>query len=336
MLHQNTINIIEKTQWQKIATREVSLFEVYTAAVAYTRFPFSHKMDSLVVVRNGMATRYGIPEQIKQLEDDIKTTQMSPIMEKCVRYDEKFNQFLDKNPFDNLTKFIEQYEFSLEGELLGYYVGAFSTDKTAIELSNKLRGIHNAQHRVAVHYLPQLFKLIADKYFPKDSSLVKFISPEEIVKEKMAIEELESRSRLYVMLTIQDKIELLYGKEVEDLINKVITEEEVVKVSSVQGSTAYLGKVSGIVKIVNAVADMAKVENGDILVSIMTRTNLISAMEKASAFVTDEGGVTCHAAIIARELKKPCIVGTKIATKIFKDGDLVEVDADSGVVKKIS
>ena len=56
-------------------------------------------------------------------------------------------------------------------------------------------------------------------------------------------------------------------------------------------------------------------------------------MEKASAFVTDEGGMLCHAAIIAREMNKPCIVGTKSATKILKDGDLVEVDANAGIVK---
>jgi pyruvate,water dikinase len=58
-------------------------------------------------------------------------------------------------------------------------------------------------------------------------------------------------------------------------------------------------------------------------------------MKKAIAFITDEGGITCHAAIIARELKKPCIIGTKIATKVLKDGDLVEVDANKGVVKII-
>ena len=60
---------------------------------------------------------------------------------------------------------------------------------------------------------------------------------------------------------------------------------------------------------------------------------ILSAMQKASAFITDEGGVTCHAAIVARELKKPCIIGTKIATKVLKDGDLVEVDTEKGVVK---
>jgi len=59
-------------------------------------------------------------------------------------------------------------------------------------------------------------------------------------------------------------------------------------------------------------------------------------MQIAKAIVTDEGGLSCHAAIVARELGVPCIVGTKIATKVFKDGDLVEVDADKGIVRKIS
>jgi len=58
-------------------------------------------------------------------------------------------------------------------------------------------------------------------------------------------------------------------------------------------------------------------------------------MKKAVAFVTDEGGITCHAAIISREMKKPCIIGTKIATRALKDGDLVEVDANKGVVRKV-
>jgi len=58
-------------------------------------------------------------------------------------------------------------------------------------------------------------------------------------------------------------------------------------------------------------------------------------MKKAKAIITDEGGVTCHAAITARELKIPCIIGTKIATKVLKDGDRVEVDAEKGLVRKV-
>ena len=66
-------------------------------------------------------------------------------------------------------------------------------------------------------------------------------------------------------------------------------------------------------------SDNIKFVKGEILVSIITTPNLTPSMEKAAAIITDEGGITCHAAIFAREMKKPCIIGTKIATKVFKE-----------------
>jgi len=104
---------------------------------------------------------------------------------------------------------------------------------------------------------------------------------------------------------------------------------------TIKGVVAFAGKAQGTVKIVKRVEDLQKVKEGDILVAPMTFPSFIVAMKYAAAFVTDEGGITCHAAIIAREMKKPCITGTKIATKVLKDGDLVEVDAREGVIRKI-
>ena len=80
---------------------------------------------------------------------------------------------------------------------------------------------------------------------------------------------------------------------------------------------------------------MPDLEEGDILIANSTTPNYIPIMAKASAFLTDEGGITSHAAIVSRELGIPCIIGTKVATKVFKDGDLVEVDANEGVVRKV-
>lgn len=99
------------------------------------------------------------------------------------------------------------------------------------------------------------------------------------------------------------------------------------------GECAWPGKVKGIVKIINQASEMNKIKVGEILVSNITDPSLLPAMKKASAFVTNSGGLTCHAAITARELKTPCVVGTKVATKVLKDGDLVEVDANKGIVR---
>lgn len=102
-----------------------------------------------------------------------------------------------------------------------------------------------------------------------------------------------------------------------------------------KGRVACLGKAIGRVKIVFSKDEIYRVREGNILVTKMTRPDYVLAMRRAGAIVTDEGGITCHAAIISRELNVPCIVGTGCATRIFKDGDLVQVDAIKGVIEKI-
>ncbi|MBI5466229.1 MAG: hypothetical protein HY974_02995 [Candidatus Kerfeldbacteria bacterium] len=103
-------------------------------------------------------------------------------------------------------------------------------------------------------------------------------------------------------------------------------------VLTIEGMVANSGRVMGVVKICRFLKDIAAIKQGDIMVASMTRPEYLSAMKKAAAIVTDEGGVTCHAAIISRELAIPCIIGTKIATKALKNGDYVEVNANHGVV----
>jgi phosphoenolpyruvate synthase/pyruvate phosphate dikinase len=101
------------------------------------------------------------------------------------------------------------------------------------------------------------------------------------------------------------------------------------------GQVANPGTAIGRAVICRGIDSLVKVKNGDVIVASMTRPEFIPALKKASAIVTDEGSITSHAAIISRELKIPCIIGTKIATKIIHDGDLVEVRANHGIVKII-
>jgi phosphohistidine swiveling domain-containing protein len=109
--------------------------------------------------------------------------------------------------------------------------------------------------------------------------------------------------------------------------------------NEVIGTAACKGYVRGIAKIIplsiNPSEYLSKMEKGDILVSDTTGPELMTAIEKAAAIVTDEGGLTSHAAVISREFGIPCVVGTSYATEVFKDGDLIEVNANNGVVRKI-
>jgi phosphohistidine swiveling domain-containing protein len=126
-------------------------------------------------------------------------------------------------------------------------------------------------------------------------------------------------------------------KDNEDVlvVRESIVSQKEESASEVKGVVAYKGVVRGKVAVVHVPSESGKVEAGDILVTNMTNPSYVSAMHRAAAIGTNEGGITCHAAILARELKKPCITGTRIATKVFKDGDMVEVDAEKGTVRKI-
>jgi phosphoenolpyruvate synthase/pyruvate phosphate dikinase len=102
-----------------------------------------------------------------------------------------------------------------------------------------------------------------------------------------------------------------------------------------QWQTGYAGRVRWKVFVLLRNDQVQDVKEWDIIVSPMTTPEHVPAMQKAAAFITDEWWITCHAAIVARELKKPCVIGTKFATQLLKDGDEIEVDADNGVVKII-
>ncbi|MBU1890695.1 hypothetical protein KJ782_04390 [Patescibacteria group bacterium] len=150
----------------------------------------------------------------------------------------------------------------------------------------------------------------------------------------LATKELRARSKLYTIQANHGQVTVNTGTRADRLKAQVSLEEQK-NMNSFTGLIASSGRVIGTVKIVQKVEDLSKVKTNDIIVSVTTHPDYLSVMRRASAFVTDEGGLTSHAAIVARELDKPCIVGTKIATKTFKDGDQIEVNADKGIVRKI-
>ncbi|MBU0457726.1 MAG: phosphoenolpyruvate synthase [Nanoarchaeota archaeon] len=100
----------------------------------------------------------------------------------------------------------------------------------------------------------------------------------------------------------------------------------------VKGETASAGIYSGVVKIIKDPSELNKIEKGDVLVTIMTTPDMVPAMQRAGAIVTDEGGMTCHAAIVSREMGIPCIVGTENATEVLKEGEIITVHATRGIV----
>ncbi|MES2014222.1 MAG: PEP-utilizing enzyme [Patescibacteria group bacterium] len=140
---------------------------------------------------------------------------------------------------------------------------------------------------------------------------------------------LEKRNQKACIVADEKSSELFAGEVVLE-IEEILIPKNIDNV--VKGQIAYGGKARGRVRVILDPEKPGDFKEGDILVAGMTRPEYLSLMKKAGAFVTDSGGILSHASIVARELKKPCIIGTKIATKVLKDGDMVEVDAEKGVV----
>ncbi len=169
---------------------------------------------------------------------------------------------------------------------------------------------------------------------------VKYLLPQELPKlfsHQLPWADLANQRMKFAVLYHKDKqVQMLAGEQARKFLAKQNFEKiKVPKVSEITGTCACPGSVRGRVCIVNVPADMVKMKKGNIMISHTTYPALVSAMKMASGIVTEDGGITCHAAIVARELQIPCVVGTKIATRILKDGDLIQVDANSGLVKKI-
>ena len=176
------------------------------------------------------------------------------------------------------------------------------------------------------------------------------VNVEDYLGKDAVEEESLTRDELNKLIEMGLKIENIYGS-VQDTewafdkdtgefyflqsrpITTIGTEEKEEKLIPLcKGLPASPGIGRGRVKNIKNLTEISQVEEGDILVTEMTNPDMVPAMKKAKAVVTDEGGRTCHAAIVSRELQIPCIVGAKNATKVLKNGAEVTVDATRGIV----
>lgn len=185
------------------------------------------------------------------------------------------------------------------------------------------------------------------------------VSIKDVLGEEYVERECLTKDELNTLIEDGKKIENLYGsvqdiewgidvdtKKLYILQSRPITtltetkeEEQVADKDEVlemivRGLAASPGIGRGKVRKIKDVSEINMVEDGDILVTGMTNPDMVPAMRKSAGVVTDEGGRTCHAAIVSRELGIPCIVGAKDATRLLEDGQKITVDATRGVVYK--
>lgn len=232
----------------------------------------------------------------------------------------------------DFLKFIKDFEEAVPWAVIMWWLcGMEEKDLKEINI-NKIKNLREKTDKLSAGTDVTIRRSL-EKLYPKLGEYSAMLTIEEIKNNSLhSLEQLKKRDEGFIFTA--GKLYIGTSRnEIEELFNIQLPEEKVDYHEEFKGTIAYKGKLRGIIKRVMGHKDLDKINEGEILVSPMTMPDFIGAMKKASAIITDEGGLTCHAAIIAREMKKPCIVGTKIATKILKDGMLVEVDANNGIVR---
>lgn len=263
------------------------------------------------------------PNEYQPLEDQY--------MKDCVSIEE-----LSKNPswedFDKLYKLAKNiWPFIAVTVVLSR-----KKDKCKIkELANQAYQVRIKTDKIEYLVSKILHKLIEQKYniTKQDAG---FLLYDEIIDGNIDKSEIEKRKKGFIYFEGKLFSDITLDKFTEMNSIKILDNENQDKdMKELKGSTAMKGKVRGNVKVVLNLDELDKVEQGDILVAAMTTPDYAPALNKAVAIITDEGGIACHAAIVAREMKIPAVIGTKNATEILKDNMEVEVDADKGVVNII-
>ncbi len=245
---------------------------------------------------------------------------------------------LDSNCKDELSRMRSQREEAEEGVKNAIYKLSFS--ESELELIEVVRDFFFLKtYRldsffIAQSYMRPLFEKIA-KTFDIEYDDLLFMTSKEISnafnEDISNIDQIRSRKDRYAVVMNEGTVSWYSGNECAPFLKEEGLEFRSEK--ELTGVTACRGKATGTVKIVTDIGDIEKVQKGDVLVTTMTLPIMTTAVEKAAAIVTNEGGMLCHAAIISREFNIPCVIATENATRTFRDGDIVEVDGTNAIVK---
>lgn len=238
---------------------------------------------------------------------------------------------------DNFDKGVLQRKKQLIREL--------KSDLTALCLTRTLERIafvrteDNAVMSRSAYLVIPLYKEIARRLGISYYELKELVSEEVIMalRTKSDVQKLiRSRYTLSGYLVFKGKRSIFDGSTVNKLkriIDSSISQPKKKMSKMFKGNPASLGRAQGRVFLAMSSKDCNAMKKGDILVAPATSADFVPAMRKAAAIATEYGGLTSHAAIVSREFGIPCIVGVKDITNFLKTGDLVEVDADKGVVR---
>ena len=256
-------------------------------------------------------------------------------------YFRKELSMLKKSNYKSILSDITTYKSKLK-QNKKTIISKIGLSKEGLELMNLVERFGNLQddrkmYNFKADYYLELFLDEFSKRSGNDKEDLRFLLPNELSSVlKTTYNSLAKARRLcFVFVCSEGEIKQFTGDKALNIAKRFASNKNLNE-GMIHGMVASVGLdwyFRGTAKVVHSVNEIDKINDGDILVATMTSPDFVMGMKKAGAIITDTGGMLSHAAIVSRELKKPCIIGTEVATKVIKDGDVVEIHCGRGTVK---
>jgi len=340
-----TKDTIDKNNWYKGVAREFSFFMTHEVIKGYNNMfkEYQHTFFNVLFhSKDGVLTMIRKKSEMKALLDWIENLSEKYIVQqlkKAAELNRKLNQKLKKSTLPNtktwkeiLTLCEQLWIYNMFCIYFGYANERPKIKKIAdkhydlvVEVRNRINDLQSLDD-----YLKKCSPKIDLSELTADEIKI-FLKTKRLPSKK----ELSERKKEYLLFMKDLKAKRVLKNKIESTLTKYITPENYAGTKKLKGQIVFKKDASGPARIVLKKKDLPTIQKGEILVTIMTNPDFVPYLSKVAGIVTDYGGITCHASIISREMKIPCIVGTKIATQIFKNGDIIKIDSDNQNVKKI-
>ncbi|MFA6466947.1 MAG: PEP-utilizing enzyme [Patescibacteria group bacterium] len=333
-----------KNDWHKSAAREMSFFSTNQIIKGYYNMHKIYKhtfKNALFYSQDGVMTLIRKKSEMNKLIDYYETLDEKYIIKELKKAEELYKQLKKQLPGLKLnTKTWSLLARLAEKVWLHYMFGIYfnyATERKKLDLIKEKNYKLVARVRNEINDL-QILDDFLKKYYKKidltllnSKEISKYLASKKLPNQNILLE----RKNEYLLAMTNLKTKTIKRQVIQKTLTKYLASENLANVSELKGIITYSKKVAGPAKIVLKKEQLSKIKSGDILITIMTNPEFIPSLKKVAGIVTDYGGLTCHASIISREMKIPCIVATKHATAIFKDGDLIEIDDKKSIVRKL-
>jgi phosphohistidine swiveling domain-containing protein len=343
-------------KWIYMQRREVSFYTYYFGAINYSEgmkkdFGFGYENFILYcpggLVVDSLIREDNVDDILNKIKnDDGFFKRLEEKFDENFRLSENYNSLIRDADFSKMDdrEFLKFFKILCEIFKKSYtslriplviegLIDTMPNKQKEIEKFAKLRNKLAEKVYISTHINDEKLLIDIGRRMGIPKRLQTRLLPEEIISffesgKQPDLKLLEEREK-YIIMIDNGKIRIISGDKTEAIINSIEIKREL------KGKCGSKGKVKGKVKVIHSASELKDLNEPSIIVCSLTSAEFTPYFNKFLAVVTEDSGILNHAAVTSRELGIPCIVGLNGATEIFKDGDLVEIDADNGIVRKI-